>query len=156
MKCVVLMLSIVLIALATACAPPNLQALPADEQSALGEAAVAKVCEFELDVESTVTFEQEYNLALARQYLDEIVPQDLAEGQISQFFTLETIAVCAADFEWGGVNFDVQRLLERFGTEAEVRSLLTHSRSLERECRFSGGQESETFVSTCHALGFVE
>lgn len=156
MKCVAFAFSIGLAVSAAACAPPDLRKLRYNQQRALGEAAIAKVCEFELDVESTVTFEHRYNLALARQYLDEIVPQDLAEGQLSQFFTLETIAVCAADFEWGGVNFDVQRLVERVGTEAEVRSLLTHSRSLERECRFRGEQQSQTFVSTCYALGFVE
>jgi hypothetical protein len=138
------------------CAPPTLRDLSVAEQRRLGEAAVAKVCGFALDVESTVTFEHEYNLALARQYLDDIVPQDLAEGQLSQFFTLETIGACAANLEWGGVNYDVQRLVERLGTDAEVRSLLTNSPSMDRECRFNGQPESEAFAPACRALGFVE
>ncbi len=138
------------------CAPPTLRDLPAAEQRELGEAAVAKFCRFALDVESTITFEHEYNLALARQYLDDIVPEDLAEGQLSRFFTLETIGACAANLEWGGVNYDVQRLVRRLGTDAEVRSLLTNSPSMDRECRFNGQPESEAFAPACGELGFVE
>lgn len=122
----------------------------------MGEAAVAKVCSFELDVETPITFEHRYNRNLARQYLDEIVPVDLPEGQLSQYFTQETIRECAADLEWAGVNFDVQRLVRRLGIEAEVRALLASSHSVEDECRFDGGVESMTFSATCQALGFIE
>jgi hypothetical protein len=97
-------MSVVLALLLVSCSPPTLRNLPVAQQRALGEAAVAKVCGFGLDVESTITFEHEYNLVLARQYLDEIVPQDIGEGQLSQFFTLETIGACAENLEWGGVN----------------------------------------------------
>lgn len=138
------------------CAPPRLRELPVSQQRQLGEAAVARVCGYALDVESTITFDHTYNLNLARQYLDEIVPAELSEGQLTQFFTLETIGACAEDLEWGGVNYDVQRLVRRLGTDAEVRALLAQSYSPERECRFTGEAESTTFVSACRALGFSE
>jgi hypothetical protein len=153
---IALALSAALVSPTLGCAPPDLLQRPAREQRALGETAVSKVCGYELDVESTVSFEQEYNLATARRYLDEVVPADVANGQLSQYFTLETIGACAANLEWGGVNFDVQRLVKRYGTEAEVRSLLEHSRSVDSECRFSGEPESEAFVSACRAMGFIE
>lgn len=153
---VALVLSAVLVLPAIGCAPPDLLRLPAREQRALGEKAVSEVCGYELDVESWISFGQRYNLSIARQYLDEVVPADLASGQLSQYLSIETIGACAADFEWGGVNFDVQRLVKRLGTEDEARSLLGHSRSLDRECRFNGQPESAAFVTVCRALGFEE
>jgi hypothetical protein len=109
------------------------------------------VCGYALDVETPITFEHRYNLDVARQYLDEIVPSELSEEQLSQFFTLETIGACAADLEWGGVNYDVQRLVERYGSDAEARALLTHSLSPERDCRY--GKTGATFLAACRALG---
>jgi hypothetical protein len=138
------------------CTPPTLNALPPSEQRALGEAAVARVCGFNLDVETPITFDHRSDLSLARQYLDEIIPADLGPGELSQFFTQETIGACAADLEWGGVNYDVQRLVRRLGTDAEVRALLAQSYSPERECRFNGEAESATFASACRTLGFSE
>jgi len=129
-----------------------LRDLPLAEQRAIGEAAVAEVCSYQLDVESNITLRQRLKLDVARQYLDEIVPAEMSAGQLSQFFNLETIGTCAADLEWGGVNFDVQRLVERYGTEVEARELIVRSLSPERAC--SRGPTIPTFLAACRQLGY--
>lgn len=78
------------------------------------------MCRYELDVESDISRDQLYQLNLARQYLDEVVAGRVAAGGLSRFFTQETLSACAADLEWGGVNFDVQRLVESYGTDSEI------------------------------------
>jgi hypothetical protein len=145
--------SVILLALPVlGCSPPNLAELSASEQRALGEAAVARVCGFALDVETPITFEHRYNLAIARQYLDEIVPDDLADRRLSEFFTPDTIRVCAAHLEWGGVNFDVQRLVAQYGTDQEVRALLSSSHPSDADCA-NFDERSEIFLSACRASG---
>jgi len=79
------------------------------------------------------------------------MPKDLSVGQLSQFLTLETIGACAADLEWGGVNDDVQRLVERYGTEEEARVQVVRSSSPDRECLY--GPSSATFIAACLRLG---
>ena len=103
-----------------ACAPRVLRDLPVDRQRDLGESAVAQVCSYELEVESDITRDQRYQLSLARQYLDDVVAGQVVAGGLSCFFTRETLSLCAADLEWGGVNFDVQRLVDSYGADAEI------------------------------------
>lgn len=131
---------------AAGCAPPALRNLPPSEQRRLGDAAVSDVCGYGLDAESNISLRQRHQLDVARQYLDEIVAYDVAAGELSRFFSSGTLSACAVDLEWGGVNYDVQRLVQRYGTDAEKHDLER------RQCEIYAAHRRPDEI--CVALGF--
>ena len=117
-----------------ACTPhTSLQELPPMEQREVGEAAVAQVCGFALDVESEITRDQEEARATALEYIA-IASETATEGELSRSFSAETLSACGPDAtEWGGVRAAIGQLVERYGTDAER---LEHLRQMSHPSMF--------------------
>jgi hypothetical protein len=127
------------------CSRVPLQSLEPQEQRAIGEAAVAEVCDYRFDGESDITKRNRRMRDVAREYIV-IVSSQVAEGELSRFLTTETLQACVADGEWGGVNSRIQRLVERYGTDEEKRE------QQRRNCELYPAYNRPD--PTCEALGF--
>ena len=119
-----------------ACAPRvPLRDLPPMEQREVGEAAVAEVCRFGLDVESQITRHHEETRATALEYIA-IASEAAAEGELSKSFSAETLSACGPDAtEWGGVRGAIGQLVDRYGTDAER---LDHLQQMSSPSMFCG------------------
>lgn len=107
------------------------------EQREIGEAAVVEVCEFALDVESEITPRHREARATAMEYIA-IASRNATEGELSRFFSAETLSACGPRAsEWGGVRGSIGQLVARYGTEAEMLVRLRQMSAPSMFCRIA-------------------
>jgi hypothetical protein len=122
------------------------------EQREVGEAAVAQVCHFALDVESEITRDHEQARATALEYIG-IASETAADGELSRSFSAETLSACGPGAtEWGGVRAAIGQLVDRYGTDAERLEHLRRMSSPSMFCEMTRRADRfSRFRSVCDA-----
>jgi hypothetical protein len=107
------------------------------EQREISEAAVVEVCGFALDVESEITPRHREARATAMEYIA-IASNNATEGELSRFFSAETLSACGPRAsEWGGVSGSISQLVARYGSEAEMLVQLRQMSAPSMFCRIA-------------------